>query len=30
MVIDFGAKSGHIQPDETTARFMAQRAPDLK
>jgi 3-isopropylmalate/(R)-2-methylmalate dehydratase large subunit len=30
MVIDFGAKSGYIQPDETTARFMAQRAPDLK
>jgi homoaconitate hydratase family protein len=29
MVIDFGAKSGYIQPDETTARFMALRAPDL-
>ena len=29
MVIDFGAKSGYIQPDETTARFMAQRAPNL-
>ncbi len=30
MVIDFGAKTGYIQPDETTARFMAQRAPQLK
>src|SRR5215471_18148192 len=30
MVIDFGAKSGYIQPDETTARFMVQRAPNLK
>ena len=30
MVIDFGAKTGYIQPDETTARFMAQRAPDLR
>jgi 3-isopropylmalate/(R)-2-methylmalate dehydratase large subunit len=30
MVIDFGAKTGYIQPDETTARFMAQRAPHLK
>jgi 3-isopropylmalate/(R)-2-methylmalate dehydratase large subunit len=29
MVIDFGAKSGYIQPDETTAHFMAQRAPNL-
>jgi 3-isopropylmalate/(R)-2-methylmalate dehydratase large subunit len=29
MVIDFGAKTGYIQPDETTARFMAERAPDL-
>ena len=29
MVIDFGAKTGYIQPDETTARFMAQRAPQL-
>ena len=28
MVIDFGAKTGYIQPDETTARWMAQRAPD--
>ena len=30
MVIDFGAKTGYIQPDETTARWMAQRAPDLQ
>jgi 3-isopropylmalate/(R)-2-methylmalate dehydratase large subunit len=30
MVIDFGAKTGYIQPDETTARWMARRAPDLK
>jgi len=30
MVIDFGAKTGYIQPDEITARFMAQRAPDRK
>jgi len=30
MVIDFGAKSGYIQPDETTARFMTQRAPNLR
>jgi len=30
MVIDFGAKTGYIQPDETTARFMAQRAPGLR
>ena len=29
MVIDFGAKTGYIQPDETTARFIAQRAPQL-
>ena len=29
MVIDFGAKTGYIQPDEITARFMAERAPDL-
>ena len=28
MVIDFGAKTGYIQPDETTARWMAERAPD--
>jgi 3-isopropylmalate/(R)-2-methylmalate dehydratase large subunit len=28
MVIDFGAKTGYIQPDDTTARWMAQRAPD--
>ena len=28
MVIDFGAKTGYIQAYETTARFMAQRAPD--
>ena len=27
MVIDFGAKTGYIQPDETTARWVAQRAP---
>src|SRR5262249_30979929 len=30
MVIDFGAKTGYIQPDETTARFMSVRAPDRK
>src|SRR5207249_725219 len=30
MVIDFGAKTGYIQPDETTVRFMAQRAPHLQ
>ena len=30
MVIDFGAKTGYIQPDEITARFMAQRAPERK
>lgn len=30
MVIDFGAKTGYIQPDETTGRWMAQRAPDRK
>jgi 3-isopropylmalate/(R)-2-methylmalate dehydratase large subunit len=29
MVIDFGAKTGYIQPDETTARFMTERAPHL-
>jgi 3-isopropylmalate/(R)-2-methylmalate dehydratase large subunit len=27
MVIDFGAKTGYIQPDEITARFMSERAP---
>jgi 3-isopropylmalate/(R)-2-methylmalate dehydratase large subunit len=27
MVIDFGAKTGYIQPDEITARFVAERAP---
>ena len=30
MVIDFGAKTGYIQPDDTTARFMAHRAPSLQ
>jgi 3-isopropylmalate/(R)-2-methylmalate dehydratase large subunit len=30
MVIDFGAKTGYIQPDDTTARFMAHRAPALQ
>jgi 3-isopropylmalate/(R)-2-methylmalate dehydratase large subunit len=30
MVIDFGAKTGYIQPDDTTARFMGQRAPNLQ
>jgi 3-isopropylmalate/(R)-2-methylmalate dehydratase large subunit len=30
MVTDFGAKTGYIQPDETTARWMARRAPSLK
>ena len=30
MVIDFGAKTGYIQPDEITARFVAARAPDRK
>jgi 3-isopropylmalate/(R)-2-methylmalate dehydratase large subunit len=29
MVIDFGAKTGYIQPDETTTRFMSQRAREL-
>src|SRR5262245_56096057 len=27
MVIDFGAKTGYIQPDEITARFVTERAP---
>jgi 3-isopropylmalate/(R)-2-methylmalate dehydratase large subunit len=30
MVIDFGAKTGYIQPDQTTVRWMSQRAPGLK
>jgi homoaconitase/3-isopropylmalate dehydratase large subunit len=30
MVIDFGAKTGYIAPDEITARWVAQRAPDRK
>ena len=30
MVIDFGAKTGYVQPDETTAHFMAERAPHLQ
>ena len=30
MVIDFGAKTGYIQPDEITAGFMSVRAPDRK
>jgi 3-isopropylmalate/(R)-2-methylmalate dehydratase large subunit len=30
MVIDFGAKTGYIQPDETTRRWMTQRAPNLQ
>lgn len=30
MVIDFGAKTGYIQPDETTARWMSEHAPDVK
>jgi len=30
MVIDFGAKTGYIQPDEITARFVAERAPGRK
>jgi 3-isopropylmalate/(R)-2-methylmalate dehydratase large subunit len=30
MVIDFGAKTGYIQPDATTAAWMAQRAPAMK
>jgi len=30
MVIDFGAKTGYIQPDEITARFVSARAPDRK
>lgn len=29
MVIDFGAKTGYIQPDETTKSWMAERAPNL-
>jgi 3-isopropylmalate/(R)-2-methylmalate dehydratase large subunit len=28
MVIDFGAKTGYIQPDTTTASWVAERAPD--
>jgi 3-isopropylmalate/(R)-2-methylmalate dehydratase large subunit len=27
MVIDFGAKTGYIQPDEITARYVAEHAP---
>jgi homoaconitate hydratase family protein len=27
MVIDFGAKTGYIQPDDVTLRWIAQRAP---
>jgi 3-isopropylmalate/(R)-2-methylmalate dehydratase large subunit len=27
MVIDFGAKTGYIQPDDITARFMSERVP---
>jgi len=27
MVIDFGAKTGYIQPDEITARYVSERAP---
>src|SRR3954468_10059658 len=27
MVIDFGAKTGYIQPDEITRRYVAERAP---
>jgi 3-isopropylmalate/(R)-2-methylmalate dehydratase large subunit len=30
MVIDFGAKTGYIQPDDTTAQWMAQHAPNLQ
>ena len=30
MVIDFGAKTGYIQPDEITAHFVSARAPDRK
>jgi 3-isopropylmalate/(R)-2-methylmalate dehydratase large subunit len=30
MVIDFGAKTGYIQPDEITARYVAERAPERK
>jgi homoaconitate hydratase family protein len=29
MVIDFGAKTGYIQPDQITARWMSERAPNL-
>jgi 3-isopropylmalate/(R)-2-methylmalate dehydratase large subunit len=29
MVIDFGAKTGYIQPDDITRRFMQERAPHL-
>jgi 3-isopropylmalate/(R)-2-methylmalate dehydratase large subunit len=29
MVIDFGAKTGYIQPDEITSQWMASRAPSL-
>jgi homoaconitase/3-isopropylmalate dehydratase large subunit len=28
MVIDFGAKTGYIQPDEITERWLARHAPD--
>jgi len=28
MVIDFGAKTGYVQPDAITARWMTDRAPD--
>ncbi|HLQ92825.1 MAG TPA: aconitase/3-isopropylmalate dehydratase large subunit family protein [Xanthobacteraceae bacterium] len=30
MVIDFGAKTGYIQPDEITAHYLSQRAPDRR
>ncbi len=30
MVIDFGAKTGYIQPDAITAQWMAEHAPNVK
>lgn len=30
MVIEFGGKTGYIQPDDVTARYLAGRAPDSR
>jgi 3-isopropylmalate/(R)-2-methylmalate dehydratase large subunit len=30
MVIDFGAKTGYVQPDATTVSWVAERAPDRR